>query len=499
MIRRNWIIALACILLAPIAAFMYSKAQTPEYTASASLLFTSEGAEARILGVEPTGNNDPAREAATNLKLASLQALSVKTAKALPESGLSANQVSEKTAVAPEGESELLAVSATDTDPAFAARLANEFAEQFVSFSREIEAAKVRRAQKLAEAQLEGLTEEQRQEQTGQILERRIVELDTLATLQTGRAEIAQEATAPESPSSPKTKRNVALGLLVGILLAIAAIALREQLDRGIRDADELEDLYGAPVLGTIPVGKPAASGGSDPATAEAFRMLRANLRFLGGGAPSSVLLTSSVPQEGKTMVAWGLARAETGAEQHVLVIEADLRRPTLAEVAGTTSQTGLGLVLAAEEDAQHAIRTVKGVDLLVAGPTPPNPGELLESHRMSELLHWAESNYDRVIIDSPPASLVADSTPLFSKVGAVIAVGRLGKSTRDSVEQLHDHLVRLHAPLVGVVVNGAGRPTETSYYRPWQALRHENGAGSRARSSTNGRHRGTARRSTRS
>jgi capsular exopolysaccharide synthesis family protein len=469
-LRRNWLIALICVVVAPIAAYAYSKSQTTEYTATASLLFTSGGAEQRIFGLEPTGNTDPAREAATNLKLASLEALSVRTAKGL-KSDLSGAEVREKVSVSPEGESELVSISATDPSPAFAARLANEFAQEFVSFGREIETAKVKRSQKLAEAQLEGLSEEERVGTTGRTLQRRIVELETVATIQTGRAEVAQPATTPESPSSPNTKKNVALGLVVGILLALAAIFLREQLDRRIRGPEEIEELYGVPILGTVPTSKAAAHGGGDAAVSEAVLMLRANLRYIDGARERrSLLLTSAAPQEGKTMVAWNLARASAGAGERVLLIEADLRRPTLAEVAGTTSTDGLGLVLAGGEHPERAIRTIAGVDLLPAGPAPPNPAELIEGARMTKLLEWAESNYDRVIIDTPPASLVADAVPLFGQVGAILTVARLGHSARDAVEHLSDQLRRLHAPLVGVVVNGAPRPTETSYYRPWHS-----------------------------
>ena len=394
----------------------------------------------------------------------------MRTAKAL-NSGLGSDEVRERVSVTPEGESELASVSATDASPALAAKIANEFAEQFVAFGREIETAKVKRVQKLTEAQLEGLSEEERAGRYGRTLQRQIIELETVATIQTGRAEVAQPATTPESPSSPNTKKNVALGLVVGILLALAAIFLREQLDRRIRSPEEIEELYGVPILGTVPTSRAAAHGGGDSAVNEAVLMLRANLRYIDGAREQrSLLLTSAAPQEGKTMVAWNLARASAGAGERVLLIEADLRRPTLAQVAGTTSTNGLGLVLAGGEHPENAIRSVAGVDLLPAGPPPPNPAELIEGPRMTKLLEWGEANYDRVIIDTPPASLVADAVPLFGRVGAILTVARLGHSTRDAVENLSDQLRRLHAPLVGVVVNGAPRPTETSYYRPWQS-----------------------------
>ncbi len=187
--------------------------------------------------------------------------------------------------------------------------------------------------------------------------------------------------------------------------------------------------------------------------------MLRANLRYFNiEREVGSILVTSGAPQDGKTMIAWNVSRAEAGAGRRVLCIEADLRRPTLAEYLDIAPTEGLGLVLAGAIEPWAAIRTVQGVDLLPAGPLPPNPGELLESRQMTELLAWAEATYDRVIIDTPPAAVVADALPLFNQVGGVVVVARLRKSTREASEHLRDQLKNMHAPLLGLVVNGASK-----------------------------------------
>lgn len=472
MARRSWVLILICVILVPVAALLYSKSQTKEYTATSSLLFSNQSAEARIFGLEPSGNTDPAREAATNLKLASLQAISTRTAEALPKSHLDEDEIREKISVSPEGESELINVSATDPSPAFAAKLANTFSEQFIDFSREIESAKVRRAQKLAETKLQGLPEAERAGPAGETLEKRVRELETLAVIQTGRAELAQVATAPTSPSSPKTKRNVALGILLGILLAIGVVLLREQFDRRIRSTDELEELFGVPILGTIPEsGKLAKASahmdaGVDPAVAEAFRTLRTNLRYYRPDTERGTLLfTSGAPQDGKTMTSWNVARAEAAAGQRVLLLEADMRKPTLGKALGVATPSGLALVLAGVNDPGQAILRIKGVDLLPCGPVPPNAGMLLESDRMAELLAWAEQNYDRVIIDTPPASLVADAVPLFRRVDGIVIVARVRGGNRDAAEDLRDQLRTVQAPVLGIVVNGAPRPAKTDYY----------------------------------
>ncbi|HEY1854948.1 MAG TPA: polysaccharide biosynthesis tyrosine autokinase [Solirubrobacterales bacterium] len=484
--RRHWLVILVCLLTVPIIAFCYSKLQTKEYTASASLLFANANLQSQLSGLTPPNSVEPIREMATNLRLAGVDQIADRTAKALPNSGLDSDEVQERVSVAAEGESELIGVSATDPSPRLAARLANEFAEQFIDFSREIESAKVVRAQKLAETRLEGLPPAELESPTGESLERQVRELQALATIQTGRAEMAQLATVPEAPSSPQTKRNVALGVLLGILLAIGVVLLLEQIDRRIRDPKELEAIYGVPLLGMIPESASIARHNglvhpeADAAAEEAFRMLRANLRYFNSrNETGSLLFTSAAPQDGKTVVSWNVAFAEAAAGQSVLCIEADMRRPSMARELGVQAEVGLGLVLAESLDSRVAIKEISGVDLLPAGPLPPNPGELLGSRQMRELLEWAHARYDRVIIDTPPATLTADALPLVGQVGGVVIVSRIKASTRDSAERLHDQLANLNAPLLGVVINRVARPPRSSYYQAESgAARFEPGNG---------------------
>ena len=471
-IRRYWALIVICLITVPVIAFAYSKLQTEEYTASTSLLFTNDDLETRLFGLTPTTNVEPIRQAATNLKLASVEQIADRTAKAVPQAKLDGEEVGEKVTVAPEGESELIEVAATDPNPKLAALLANEFSHQFIEFSREVETAKIERAQKVAETKYEGLSSAEKEDEVGETLNRRIRELETFAAIQTGRAEVAQPATVPQEPSTPQTKRNVALGVLLGILLAALVVLLLEQIDRRIRDPEELESIFELPILGTIPDSPTLAAHDAmlkpdaDPAAEEAFRMLRANLRYFNAQTETgSLLFTSGAPQDGKTVVSWHVAHAEAAAGQSVLCIEADLRRPTMARELGFSTELGLGLVLAEALDPRTAIRRVADVDLLPAGPLPPNPGELLASSQMSDLLDWAHARYDRVIIDTPPATLTADALPLIREVGGVVVVARLMATTRDTAENLRDQLANVNAPLLGLVINRTSRPPRLSYY----------------------------------
>lgn len=471
--RRNLLLLLVCFAVVPAAALVYSLLQTKQYTASASLLFGATSLDQKLSQSGLSSETDPERAAATNLKLVSLDRISVLTSEAIDESGVTPSTVSESVSVNPEGESDLISVDATDESPQFATRLANTFAHQYVAFRREIDRAKVAKAQALIEARIDELSPSERVSEAGDDLARRQRQLEVLSALQTGDAELVQPATVPSSPSSPKTSRNVALGILLGILLGIGLALLREQFDRRVRDIDDVEEVFDLPVLGTIPQSKAILNSGPGtelPPTGmegEAFRMLRVNLRYFSVDRHvKTILITSAAAQDGKTTVAWNLALSDARAGERVLYLEADLRRPSLGENLGVQSDDGLGLVLAGASDAAAAIQKIHGVDLMQAGPLPPNPAELLESQRMADLLSWAATEYDRVIVDTPPAAVVADAISLFNRVDGVVIVTRLQRSPREAATHLHDQLANTGAPVLGVVVNGVGAPSDSGYYR---------------------------------
>ena len=460
--RRNWILLLVCFLVVPGAALAYSLAQTPEYTASASLLFTEKDAS----------QVDPERAAATNLQLVSLDQVAARTASALPEADLTAAEISSKVSVAPAGESDLVDVEATDQDPKLAATIANEFARQFIAFRRDANRAKILKAESLVEARLNELTPAQLAGPEGQALEERHRDLTIRATLQTGEAQLVQPATEPSAPSSPKKTRNVALGIFLGLVLGISLALLRDQFDRRLKTVEEAEGAFGLSVLATVPQSRQigdaaAAETGLRGEEAEAFRMLRANLQYFGIDQElKSLLVTSSASEDGKTMVAWNLAQTEAHAGKRILYVEADLRRPTLAEQLHLSTEKGLSLVLAGSLEAKAAIQKARGVDVLPAGPLPPNPAELIDSQRMENLLDWAEQEYDRVVVDTPPASIVADALPLIKRVDRVLVVVRLRRTLRDAAEHLREQLTIIEAPVIGIVVNGAPAQADDSYYR---------------------------------
>jgi polysaccharide biosynthesis transport protein len=458
--KRNMGLILLCVVLAPAAALAVSLLQTKQYTASSSLLFRDPGLDQKFTGAPFfQEGEDEARLAATNLRLVSLDSLATRTARELDEPGFGREDVANAVEVAADGPSDVVTVKATDRDPRFAAELANTYAREYIAFRREADRAKVREAQALVQSRLDAMTPEERASRSGQELEDSARQLALLAALQTGNAELVQRARPPTSASSPKPVRSVALGLMLGLLLAIGLTLIREQLDRRLRDDSDVTDVLNVPVLAAIPENRASVTAVDTPLAApdtEAFRMLRTNLRYFNVDEElNSILVMSAIPKEGKTTISWNLARAEARAGKRVLYIEADLRRPVVGTQLGIAAHGGLTLVLAGVTKPGDAITTVSGVDVITAGPPPPNPAELIESQRMRKLIQWGEDHYDRVIVDTPPAAVVADAIPLVPMVSGVVIVVRLGYSRRDAVERLHTQLSNVDAPVLGVVLNG--------------------------------------------
>jgi capsular exopolysaccharide synthesis family protein len=494
-LRRRIVLVLLCIFLVPLAAVALSLIQEKQYTATSALLFRDPGFDQELFGTAvllPQTDSD--REAATNLRLVSLETVDRLVANRL---GISAEDVREKVDVQAEGNSDIVTIEATDPDPDEAARLANVVGEEYVAFRRDADRAKILEAKALIEQGLEQLPSGAAATARQIRLERRLDELETLASLQTGNAEVVERAEVPTSPSSPRIVRNAALGLLLGVVLAAALALILHRVDRRIREPDELQELFDLPILGYVPETANLRKDASRPhlrgREGEAFRMLRTSLLYFNVDKDlRSLLVTSSAPAEGKTTVSWNLACAAAAGGSDVLLIEADLRHPTLASHVGESARgvPGLGEILAGDLDPREGVIQAPiappregyhppGVDVILAGAVPPNPADLLESRRMRRLLEDAQDEYDLVIIDTPPTFVVPDAVPLIKQVSGVLVVARIGMTTRDTARQLSVQLKHLEAPTLGLVVNSIEQWRERySYAYVYEGSSYGNGAG---------------------
>ena len=481
--RRVWVIVL-CMVLAPAAAYAISKSQTKEYTAAAQLLFKDSSLQQQLAGSTPSvpqATGDFTVEKATNVRLITLRRVADATAKQVG-GGLTGSDVAGKITVDPSGDSNLASVKATDPSPAAAARLANVFAAEYIDFRKQSDRAAILQARKLLQSQLNAtpLGQQTSGNPDFRNLKQQIASLTTLAALQTGNAELVQPADVPGSPSSPKTKRNTLLGVLVGLLIGLLLAFVLELLDRRLKDPKEIEELYERPTLGAIPSSPALAKVTYDAPELkardrDAFRMLRANLRYFNVDRNvGSVLITSAAVGEGKTTVAWNLAAAAAESGIKTLLLEADLRNPRLVQQYNVPAHQGLSDVLSGQAqpgDVVHQVLVANRtnghaptpLDVITAGRIPPNPTDLIESEMMRRLIRGAERHYDLVVIDSPPTAVVSDAVPLILQVSGLIVVTRLGVSTRDEAIHLRSQLRNMRAPVLGVVVNGVSE--KRSYY----------------------------------
>ncbi|MGO4601089.1 polysaccharide biosynthesis tyrosine autokinase [Terrabacter sp. 2YAF2] len=294
---------------------------------------------------------------------------------------------------------------------------------------------------------------------------------------------VVKEATTDPVPVSPKPTRNLALGLVFGLLLGFGVALLRDVLDKSIKSQRDLESVTNGTILGSIAFDSDASAHPLivqvDPHSkrAEAFRSLRTNLQFVDvANPPKSIVVTSSLPGEGKSTTAANLALslAETGLK--VVVIEGDLRRPRLLDYLGFEGSVGLTDVLVGRVEVDDVLQPFgrTGLRLLGAGPIPPNPSELLGSANMEQLVADLTARFDYVLIDAPPLLPVTDAAVLSTIVdGALVVVGA-GIAQREHARRALDSLEQVNGSLLGLILNrvkvkelGAGYGTYEYDYRP--------------------------------
>ncbi|MGA8924666.1 MAG: polysaccharide biosynthesis tyrosine autokinase [Solirubrobacterales bacterium] len=493
-LRRRVGLVVLCIVLVPLAALGLSLAQQKQYTATIAILFRNPGLDQEILG---HGNIlfppiDADQEAATNLRLVDLDTVDRLVGGQL---GLSQSDVRGKIDVQAQGNSNIVTVSATDPSPQRAANIANVFGQQFIAFRRDADRAKINQATILLQNRINELPPGGGGDIRRSLLENRLTALETLADLQTGNAEVVQPADVPTSPSSPKIVRNTVIGGLIGVLLALALALILDRLDRRVREPDELEDIFDLPIVGYVPESGSLRKEDAGPQLrgpiAEAFRMMRTTLLYFNVDKNlRSLLVTSAAPKEGKTTVSLNLACTAAAGGGKVLLLEADLRHPALRKhIRDVPDGTpGLGEIIARDLDLHSGVtrvplestkegRPLASLDVILAGPVPPNPADLLESQRMRMLIQEAERDYDLVVIDTPPTFVVPDAVPLVNQVSGVIVVARLGVTMRDTARKLREQLDNLNAPTLGLVVNSVDH-WRTRYGYLYESAVSANGGG---------------------
>ncbi|MDP2401496.1 MAG: polysaccharide biosynthesis tyrosine autokinase, partial [Actinomycetota bacterium] len=378
-----------------------------------------------------------------------------------------------------------------------AAAIANQMAEEFVVWSRETKRENISAAVDEVEIRLEDAQEQvlelgrrvQREGKTDELdaelriitglyttLADRLEQLRIQQQLEEGAGRIVSPAVRSDVPVTPNPLRNGALGLAVGLVLGLGMAFLYEYLDNTLKTTEDAERIYGAPVLGMIPLEKfekdekrrlTIVQHPGSPA-AEAYRVLRNSLDFINFEHDiKTLLVTSAAPGEGKSTVAANLAASLAQAGKKVALVSCDFRKPTTEHFFGVQNMIGLSDVLLGRHTLKAALQRPGDESLLVmtSGKMPPNPSELLGSQKMqalmTELGEWA----DWVIVDTPPLLAVADPAALARWVDGVLIVSRAGVSTRDAAAKGVEMLEKVGARIVGSVVWGLDATSAGSGY----------------------------------
>jgi capsular exopolysaccharide synthesis family protein len=470
--RRAWIIVLVT-LLAGGAAAAFAFATRNTYDSTAKLLFRqSLGTELNALGLLP-GNADFDNLALDNVEVASSRRVADATAVRLRALGedVTGKDVADDVTVALAKNTDVVDISAKDTDREDAARLATLYAEEAAKIANRDEQEQATRVLDNLDRQYNELPLVEQTGPRGRKLQEHIQRMRTIADVGVGSPRVIQEGVVPTSRAGNPVE-TILLGVLFGVLLGGGLALVREQSDRKLRRTEQVTAAFDAPVLTTVPRSralkrhKPFAD--LPPQIAEAFRMLQMNLRFARDEPVRSVLVTSARTGEGKTTIAWNLAAAAASGGLSVALVEADLRRPSLADRYDLEQAPGLAEALQGEVSISAAMQTIlpiqgsanpvghpRQLHVIVAGSAAPNPWALMQSSVMVRVLDVLRKDHDIVIIDTPPLPHVADAISLLRHVDGVLVTASVNSTRGPEASRLRDQLQGLDANVLGVVANG--------------------------------------------
>jgi polysaccharide biosynthesis transport protein len=311
------------------------------------------------------------------------------------------------------------------------------------------------------------------------------------AGLKSNNFRIVDVARVPTTPAEPNIPRNLAFGLMLGLTSGIGLAFLLEGLDNTVRTTEQAQMISGLAPLGMIPLGSRTAREGANSKRlviasskeavelitqarpqsqmAESYRALRTSLLLSNLGAPPRmIMITSALPQEGKTTTSINCAVVLAQKNVRVLLIDADLRRPSIHKIFGMGPRSGLSNVLTGSATLEETITrssVLPNLSVLAAGTPPPNPAELLASSNMRDMLEQLRGQYDHIVVDTPPALSVTDAVVLSPRADAIVLVIRSGHTTKQALRRSRDILAQVNAKLSGVLLNAVDLSSPDYHY----------------------------------
>jgi len=435
-LRKRWQLVALCTLLAVAAAAVATLAATNVYQAKTQL-FVSVQSGQNDLSQLYQGNSFSQQRVKSYADIVDSPRVTEPVVREL-RLALTPDQLAGRIQAEAPLDTVLINMDVTDPSPARAGQIANAVARQFVEVVKDLETPQGRTSSPV-------------------------------------EVSVVRPADVPTAPVSPRPKINLALGLLVGLALGVGTAVLRETLDMSVKSLDDVQDITGASPLGVVVEDPDAVGrrllvpGESQGPGAEAFRQIRTNLQYVDVDRPPRVVVvTSALPDEGKSTTSVNLASTLAQAGTRVVLVEADLRRPSVAHYLGIEGAVGLTDVLAGHCDLDIALQ-LWGRDLfsvLPSGPLPPNPSEVLDSQHMHELLKVLGDRFEVVVVDSPPLLPVTDAAVLARASDGAILVVRHGRTTREQLARARATLQAVDARLLGTVLNRVPRKgPDASYY----------------------------------
>jgi len=473
--RYFWIPILTTVV-ASVVAYGLSAQQKDEYRASAVIDATTQPVDV-LVGAGSRTTGDPDVNAATNVALVRTRQTAAATARAV-QPPMDVRDVEAAVTVAREGASSLTRVTAKASSAARAAEIANAYSNAFLRLQRARVATTLDRARAaLAAEARRGAGTAGGNAQTpalpgaqAQALADRIAQIDLARSLPSAGVRRVSSAVPPTESSTPSPLRNTAIGGLLGFVLGLGLVAVRDRGDKRIRRPEELEQLLGAPVLAVVPRDRRLRATGTlngiGPTAREAYRLLDTRIRYTpGGGVGGSVVVTSAADGEGKTTTACYLAATAAARGERVLLFEADLQHPSLRTRLGLAEHVGLVEVLQGVplDDALQRITLDggEGIDVLTVG-SGARPADF-DAEELAALLPELERRYGLVIADIAPVTAVSDGIPLAARAGRVLVVNAPAAVSGPAATRFAEQLRRTGVPITGIVANG---------YRPGSKLR---------------------------